>query len=117
MSQLWLLVIRSLNKKFKPIAFDDVDGFAYAAAPMEKNNTLWIGNVFTASNPELRMTLVPSMKNLENSYLEVHNPTNYMLKVKISSPGGTPLYGGECYELEIPAGSSTQQKLKGKALL
>lgn len=108
------MMYSSLNKKLKPIAFDDVDGYAYAAAPMEKANTLWIGNVFTASNPKVRMTLVPSMKNLENGFLEVHNPTDHMIKVKVSSSEGTPLYGGECFELEIPAGASKQQKLKGK---
>jgi hypothetical protein len=104
------MIYSALDKAYKPIAFSD--GLAYTAAPMEKLNEVWVGNVFIASDPAIRMTLVPAMKNLPQAFLDVHNPTDRALRVTVRSPQGTPLYGGQSYELTLPAGASVQQSLK-----
>lgn len=101
----------SLDKTFKPLGFNG--GLAYAAAPMERTNELWLGDVFIASEPAVRMTLVPKMVGLPEGFLEVHNPTDHAIKVNVASPAGTPIYGGVTFELDLPAGASVRKTLRG----
>lgn len=78
---------------------------------MERSSEVWLGNVFIASDPAVRMTLVPKMAGLPEGFLEVHNPTDQALKVKVMSPAGTPNYGGVTFELELPVGTSVNKPL------
>jgi len=85
------------------------DGAAWLQEPTEQAASLWIGNVFAASDKRLKLTLVvhgqaPGKK----PFLEVHNPTDEAVKATIASPPHCPIFGGVRREVEIPAGSSLQ---------
>jgi len=47
-------------------------------------------------------------------FLEVHNPTDKPVQVKITSPPHCPLYGGMKLTATVPAGASVAVPVKGK---
>lgn len=98
-------VLSSRNGFHRFIAVSD--GAAWLQEPTEKAATLWIGNVFVASDKQLKLTLVvhgqaPGKK----PFLEVHNPTDDGVKAIVTSPPHCPLFGGLRREVEVPAGGS-----------
>jgi len=95
----------SRSRFFRFIAV--ADGAAWLQEPIERKATLWIGNVFAADDPRLKLTLVrlgqaPGKK----PFLEVHNPTDEPIRTAIASPPHAPLFGGLRRTVEIPPGDS-----------
>ena len=90
---------------FAPVFLDKM----YFQYPAEANTRLWAGNVFLASDPALKLTLVMDGQSPKKKpYLEIHNPTDYLCKAEIHSPAGTPVFGGTRFRVSIPAGSSVR---------
>jgi hypothetical protein len=82
------------------------DGTAWLQESMEKPVTLWIGNVFFASDKRLKLTLiVHGQAPGKPPFLEVHNPTGGAIRATVTSPPHTPLFGGFRREVEVPPGA------------
>ena len=90
-------------------------GTAILQESFEKANDIWIGNVFLADDPAVKITLVKDgLAKGEKPFLTIHNPTGKTVKTKVYSPKNTPMFGGTSYSVMIPAGDSIRQKLKEK---
>jgi hypothetical protein len=77
--------------------------------------TLWVGNPFYTEDAKLRLTLVADgLRSEEQPFLEVHNPTDSIVKTVLRSPEHTPLYGGFSKELIVPAGNSIRVDLPNR---
>jgi len=80
---------------------------AYLQEPIDKKNDIWVGNVFVADNKAIKLTLVKDGIDPSHSpFLEIHNPTDAPVTTRISSPTGTPDFGGTSFTVTVPAGSS-----------
>ncbi len=104
-------VFSSRNNFHRFIAVSD--GTAWFQEPTERAATLWVGNVFLASDKRLKLTLVvhgqaPGKK----PFLEVHNPTNEAIKAVITSPPHCPLFGGFRQEADVPPGTSVRLNIE-----
>ena len=105
-------VYSSRNKFHRFVAVADGapgagDGSAWLQEPIEKAATLWIGNVFLASDKRLELTLVAlGQAPGKKPFLEIHNPTDEAIKAVITSPPHCPDFGGFRREAEVPPGSS-----------
>lgn len=92
---------------FRFIGIQRDEGSAYLQEPAERENTLWVGNVFVSDHPEVLMTLVVDGQDAgKPPRLEVHNPTDKPVTTRIHSPAGTPMFGGQSHQVEVPAGHS-----------
>ncbi|MHB9138771.1 MAG: hypothetical protein ACYC4Q_05145, partial [Victivallaceae bacterium] len=88
---------------------------AYFQEPIDKKNNIWVGNVFVSDNKAIKLTLVKDgIAETRNSFLEIHNPTDAPVATQISSPAGTPEFGGTNFKATVPAGSSIVKELKSK---
>lgn len=93
------------------------DGAVYFQEPMEKENSIWAGNVFLASDKALKLTLVMDGQDSgKQPFLEIHNPTNGHIVAKIWSPKHTPYFGGNSFEVDVPAGSSVFRDTQGRSI-
>lgn len=82
---------------------------AYLQEPIEKANEMWIGNVFVADNPAVKLTLVVDGQAPGAApFLEVHNPTDKELTVTVRSPEHTPVFGGKSAKVTVGAGESVK---------
>lgn len=98
---------------FRFIGIADGENTAYTQEPMEEKNHIWIGNVFTAENPDLRLTLVVDGQSPDaKPFLEIHNPSGQEIKSTISSPRGTPVFGGTSFSVTVPPKDSVTMPLK-----
>jgi hypothetical protein len=89
-----------------------VKGTALLQESIAKANDIWIGNVFAADNPAIKMTLVKDgQAKGKKAFLEIHNPTGKTIKTKVSSPKNTPVFGGKSFSVIIPAGDSVKYNL------
>lgn len=87
-------------------------GRMYFQSAVDQGGDIWAGNVFVASDPALRLTLVADGQEPgAQPWLEVHNPGSAAVSATISSPAGTPVFGGMSWAVEIPAGTSQRQPL------
>ena len=94
---------RQQRFRFVPV----VDGDALAQQETDGGVRLWVGNVFLADHPALRLTLVmDGLQADEQPFLEVHNPTGETVQSRLRSPANTPHFGGWIHDTVIPAGSS-----------
>jgi len=98
--------------RFVPV----LDGAALFQEPIDEKNEIWVGNVFVADNKDLKLTLVKDgiAKN-RKPFLEVHNPTDSPVTARITSPPGTPEFGGSSHEVEVPVGDSVRVNLTPSA--
>ena len=88
------------------------DNVMYFQSRVDDGAKIWAGNIFLAEHPALKMTLVWSGLAPESQpWLEIHNPTQELIRTKLHSPHGTPHFGGMSFVVEIPAGSSIKQPL------
>ncbi|MCF6174880.1 MAG: hypothetical protein L3J71_03850 [Victivallaceae bacterium] len=89
-----------------------VKGTAILQESIAKANDIWIGNVFVAENPAIKMTLVKDgQAKGKKPFLEIHNPTGKTIKTKVYSPKNTPVFGGKSFSVTIPAGDSIKYNL------
>jgi len=89
-----------------------LNGVAMLQESIAKNNDIWIGNIFVADNPAVKMTLVKDgQAEGKKPFLEIHNPTDKLIKTKIYSPKNTPVFGGKSFSITIPAGNSIKHNL------
>jgi len=92
------------------------DGMMYFQSRVDAGGKIWAGNIFLASHPALKMTLVWDGQAPESQpWLEIHNPTQEAVRTKLHSPAGTPHFGGLSFALEVPAGASIRQLLAPRA--
>ncbi len=93
------------------------DGAVYFQEPLEKENRIWVGNVFLADNKAIKMTLVmDGQEPGREPYLELHNPTDRDITTKVWSPAHTPRFGGNSFTITIPAGSSLFVDTNGRKI-
>lgn len=98
--------------RFVPVA----EGSAWFQEPIDQRNDLWAGNVFTSTAPELRLTLVMDGQDPGcEPFLELHNPGVAAVTATVSSPVGTPLFGGASFAVQVPAGGSLRLPLPAVA--
>jgi len=95
-----------------------VDGTAYLQEPIDKENAIWVGNLFTAGNKEIKLTAVIDGQNRgRKPFLEVHNPTDKFVQTTIRSPRHVPQFGGLSTEVTIPAGGSIRLEIQDGTLV
>lgn len=88
------------------------EGAALFQQYVDSGVKLWMGNVFYADNPRLKLTAVlDGLAAEEKPFLEVHNPTDQPITTTIKSPPHTPKYGGFGKQLRVPAGDSVRLAL------
>lgn len=86
---------------------------AYFQEPIDEENTIWAGNIFTADNKEIKLTAVIDGQNRNRKpFLEVHNPTGQAVKTTIRSPKHTPEFGDMKTEVSVPAGTSIRLNIE-----
>jgi hypothetical protein len=91
------------------------EGQAWLQEDVDKGSDLWIGNPFVCDNKQVKLTLVDQgQAEGKQPFLEVHNPTDQKLEVKLTSPAHCPLYGGMKLQVSVPAGSSMTVPVKAK---
>lgn len=89
-----------------------LDGTALLQESIKASNSIWIGNVFIADNPNIKMTLVKDGQAEDKKpFLEIHNPTKQDIKANVYSPKNTPVFGGRSFCVDIPAENSIQYYL------
>ncbi|MCM8786327.1 MAG: hypothetical protein NC899_08900, partial [Candidatus Omnitrophica bacterium] len=86
--------------------------------PIEKENKIWVGNIFVSQDKNLKITVVVDGQDKSKPpFIEIHNPTEKEIKTKICSPPNTPVFGGMNFEVIIPAGDSKFYLIKEKKLV
>ena len=94
-----------------------VKGAAYFQEPIDQANEMWVGNMFVCENKNLKITVVVDGQAEGNlPFIEVHNPTDKEVQTTITSPSGTPLFGGLKTNVKIPAGDSVKLNINGKQI-
>ena len=92
---------------FRFVGFDTKEKFAYLQEPIDQKNDIWVGNVFLASDKNLKLTLVVDGQDKKKGpFLEIHNPTDILIETRIWSPEGTPVFGGKSFTVKVPAKDS-----------
>ena len=99
--------------RFVPVVGDK----AYFQEPIDDENTIWAGNLFTADHTEIRLTAVIDGQNRDRKpFLEVHNPTQKPIETTIRSPRHAPEFGGMSARVRIPEGASIRLNIENGAL-
>lgn len=89
------------------------DNTAYFQEPIEKENKIWVGNIFVCDDKNLKITvIVDGQDEGKEPFIEIHNPTDKNIETKIWSPEKTPLFGGMSFKTNIPAGDSKFYMIK-----
>lgn len=84
----------------------------YFQTAADKQQKIWAGNIFLASNPDLKLTMIiDGQKKGKAPYMKIHNPTEKEIKAKVWSPANTPVFGGKSFNITIPALSSVKQNV------
>ncbi|OPZ85477.1 MAG: hypothetical protein BWY76_01396 [bacterium ADurb.Bin429] len=78
---------------------------AWPRLDVSKPGKFYAGNLLTASNPDLVLSIVQWTKDRIN--LEVHNPTDIAITATITSPAEITGYKALKHTLTIPAGTTT----------
>ena len=100
--------------RFIPV---DADGTAWLTEPIDQKNEMWVGNVFTCDNKEVKLTLiVDGQSEGQQPFLELHNPTDKDIETTVRSPEHAPIFGGMTGTVKIPAGESVRLWIDGKSL-
>jgi hypothetical protein len=90
-------------------------GSLYFQTSTEKGADIWCGNVFLASDKNLKLNLtVDGQAPGKAPKLEIHNPTASTVRATVSSPASAPLFGGTRFHVEVPAGTSIVKTLEMK---
>ncbi len=85
------------------------DGVGFLTVDLqEKDRDVFIGNLVTCDNPELRLIL---LRNPGRAYVVVHNPTSRAVTTTVKPGKGFDLYGNWSKRVEVPAGDSIQANL------
>lgn len=86
-------------------------GAAYTTVDTsEGDHQLYIGNLVMADNPEVLLTLLPANEGGATN-VEVHNPTDREITVKVTVPVATYLASKQQQSVTVPSKASTQVKL------
>jgi len=89
------------------------EGSMYFQSRVDNGGKIWAGNIFLAEHPSLKLTLVQDGQAAEEqSWLEIHNPSQELVRAKLHSPASTPHFGGSVFAVEIPAGTSIKKMLE-----
>jgi len=90
--------------RFVPV----LEGTAIFQEPIETRNEMWVGNLYVADHPAIRLTVVVDGQESEDAppFMEVHNPTEAAIEATLHSPEHTPVFGGDRVTVRVPAGAS-----------
>ena len=103
-------IYTSLRPWFRFVGIADGTDTAFFQESVDAKNLIWCGNVFSASDKRLRLTLVwDGQRPGANPKLVIHNPTDENITATITSPKNTPHFGGMEFGVEVSAGSSTEK--------
>ena len=98
--------------RFIPV---DEQGTAWLTEPIDQKNEMWVGNVFTCDNKDVKLALVVDGQAAgRKPFIELHNPTDKEIETTVRSPEHTPVFGGISGSVKIPAGDSVRLWLDGK---
>jgi hypothetical protein len=87
-------------------------GSAYTeVAPQDGEQSYYVGNLVTADNPDVFVTLLPASED-GKTYIEVHNPTGQDLDVRVSVPVTTFLATVQEIPVHVPKMSTVRVELK-----
>jgi len=87
------------------------DGAAYMALdPALGEQKLFVGNLVTADNPDVFLTLLPANAD-GTTHVEAHNPTEKEVTTKVNVPVATFLAGKQEQTVTIPPGESVTVEL------
>jgi hypothetical protein len=87
------------------------DGAAYTTVDTaEGEHQLYIGNLVTADNADLVLTLVPDNAD-GKTCLDVHNPTAQSVTTNVAVPVATFLAAKQAHNVTVPAGASVRVEL------
>ncbi len=88
------------------------DGAAYTNLnPASGEQGFFIGNLVTADNPDVLLTLLPANAD-GKTYVEVHNPTAKEVTTKVNVPVASFLADKQEQTVTVPAGASVNVELK-----
>jgi hypothetical protein len=74
---------------------------------VDNGSRIWAGNVFKSDNQAVKLTLTcDGLAPGRAPCLEVHNPTENVVRTVVVSPPHTPLFGGMRLTAVVPAGAS-----------
>jgi hypothetical protein len=103
----WCAVLQE-GEKTRIIPVEQGVGYAVLRAE-DEGKPVFIGHPFIADNPQVVLSLARS-KDWATWVLEIHNPTNKALKVKVSTSAG--VRGLKLREtVQLPAGSSVMREV------
>lgn len=106
-------VFTTARPHFRFVPFEAGTDTVYFQEPVEKENQIWCGNVFTADNPDVLLTLVVDGQNKSaKPFMEIHNPTPKAIRTVVRAAEGTPLFSGISFTVEIPANSSVRKEFQ-----
>ncbi len=89
------------------------NGALYFQTSTEKGADIWCGNVFLASDMNLKLNLtVDGQSPGKPPKLEIHNPTDAAIRATVHAPDSAPLFGGTRFQIEVPAGGSVVKTLE-----
>ena len=85
------------------------DGVGFLTLDLqEKDRDLFIGNLVTCDNPEIRLTF---LRDPKRAYVVAHNPTTRRVTVTLKPGKGFDLYGNWSKQVVVPAGDSVEVTL------
>jgi hypothetical protein len=97
------------RKQWFPIGVWDAAAYTILQPSLGEQN-IFIGNLVTADNPDVFLTLLPGNAD-GKTYVEVHNPTEKEVKTKVTVPVFTFLANKQEKSVTIPPGASVNLEL------
>lgn len=104
-------IFTTVRPSFRFVPFETGKDTVYFQEPIEKQNQIWCGNVFTAEDPSLQMTLVVDGQSPgKRPFIEIHNPGGKSIRTVVKSPLETPLFNAISFTAEIPPYASIRHE-------
>ena len=111
------IAVYSSQRKWFRFIGASTEGDVYLQEDIDKENDLWIGNIFLSDNDSLRLTFVMDGQEIgKRPFLEIHNPTHKEITAKVWSPANAPRFGGAAFQVTVPAGDSLRFDTRGRKI-
>ena len=101
------------NKRLERFRFIPVqDGAGLFQQNLDQGGKLWVGNLFLADAPRLKLSpVLYGLTPEEKPFLEIHNPTDQEITATITSPPHTPRFAGFSQKITVPPGADVRLPL------
>ena len=104
-------IFTTVRPSFRFVPFELGKDTVYFQEPIENQNQIWCGNVFTAEDLSLKMTLVVDGQTPgKRPFIEIHNPVGRTIRTVVKSPPETPLFNAISFTAEIPPHESIRHE-------